>query len=74
MTPLVRNLFDQSSRAEEVEEFYTLLEGGSFRLESVVSRWQASEPDFWYDQPQAEWVLLLKGTASLTMNWITTCI
>jgi cupin 2 domain-containing protein len=32
-------------------------------LERIVSFGQASPPGFWYDQPQVEWVLLLKGAA-----------
>jgi cupin 2 domain-containing protein len=35
------------------------------RIERVVSLGQASPPGFWYDQPQAEWVLLLAGAARL---------
>jgi cupin 2 domain-containing protein len=68
MIPLVRNLFTEASGVDGAEEFHTLLEGGAFRLESIVSRGQSSEPDFWYDQPQAEWVLLMVGMASLTFE------
>lgn len=43
-----------------------LLRGaGGFRLERIVSRGQASPPDFWYDQDEHEWVLLLEGAAGL---------
>jgi cupin 2 domain-containing protein len=35
------------------------------RIEHIVSHGQASPPGFWYDQPQAEWVLLLQGAARL---------
>jgi cupin 2 domain-containing protein len=68
MIPIVRNLFADFSASEGPEEFYTLLRGGSFRLESIVSKGQCSDPNFWFDQQDAEWVLLLRGTASLTFE------
>jgi cupin 2 domain-containing protein len=63
----VENLFaaprDAGLRAEEV--FEELLCGGGFRLERIVSTGQTTPPGEWYDQPQAEWVLLLSGRALL---------
>ena len=47
------------------EEFFPILAGRAFRLESIVSRGQASPPDFWYDQEETEWVVLLAGEAVL---------
>jgi cupin 2 domain-containing protein len=38
------------------------------RVERIVSRGHASPPGFWYDQPQAEWVLLLQGEAELAFE------
>jgi len=35
------------------------------RIERIVSRGHASPPGFWYDQPQAEWVIVLAGAAAL---------
>ena len=35
------------------------------RIERIVSLGQASPPGFWYDQDEAEWVLLLAGAARL---------
>ena len=64
MTPggnLLRSLPD--ARAGEVIE--GLLAAPRVRIERIVSLGQASPPGFWYDQPQAEWVLLLAGAARL---------
>ncbi|CAM3066855.1 cupin domain-containing protein [Vibrio neptunius] len=47
------------------EVFEDLLSGRHFRLERIVSKGQCSEPDFWYDQDEHEWVLLLAGGARL---------
>jgi cupin 2 domain-containing protein len=43
----------------------TILAAPELRIERIVSLGQKSPPGFWYDQPQAEWVLLLKGAARL---------
>ena len=58
---LLRNLPD--ARPGEVTG--TLLAAPGIRIERIVSFGQASPPGFWYDQPEAEWVLLLAGAARL---------
>lgn len=35
------------------------------RIERIVSTGQSSSPGLWYDQPIAEWVLLVAGAARL---------
>lgn len=47
------------------EQFLQLLAQPGLRIERIVSTGQSSPPDFWYDQPEAEWVLLLQGEALL---------
>jgi cupin 2 domain-containing protein len=48
------------------EELFTVLaEAPGVRIERIVSRGQASPAGFWYDQPEHEWVALLKGAARL---------
>jgi cupin 2 domain-containing protein len=47
------------------ERFEELLALPGVRIERIVSYGQASPPDFWYDQPQGEWVLLVDGGAGL---------
>jgi cupin 2 domain-containing protein len=58
---LLRGLPD--AQASEVIE--TLLATPDVRIERIVSLGQASPRGFWYDQDQAEWVLLLTGAARL---------
>ena len=38
------------------------------RIERIVSHGQASPPGFWYDQAQAEWVIVLAGRAELAFE------
>ncbi|HKU99634.1 MAG TPA: cupin domain-containing protein [Vineibacter sp.] len=47
------------------ERFEDLLSLPGVRIERIVSLGQASPPDFWYDQSQGEWVLVLDGAALL---------
>ena len=58
---LLRDLAD--ARAGEITD--VLLAAPGLRIERIVSLGQASPPGFWYDQPEAEWVLLLAGAARL---------
>jgi cupin 2 domain-containing protein len=43
----------------------TILAAPALRIERIVSLGQQSPPGFWYDQEEAEWVLLLQGAARL---------
>ena len=60
------NLFAGLPRSTlENEQFLELLSRPGLRIERIVSTGQASPPDFWYDQPDGEWVLLVQGEAWL---------
>ena len=67
MIPRVTNLLPpaESPSGRAAEEEIPLLQTPSLRLEHLVSHGHASPPGFWYDQPDDEWVLLLRGTATL---------
>ena len=41
----------------------TLAKAEGVRIERIVSRGHSSPADFWYDQEQTEWVVLLSGSA-----------
>ena len=58
---LLRDLPDTG--AGEISD--TIHAAPGVRIERIVSLGQASPPGFWYDQQEAEWVLLLKGAARL---------
>ena len=47
------------------ELFTMLLDAADVRIERIVSHGHASAADFWYDQPQGEWVIVLRGAARL---------
>ena len=64
MIPKVSNLFPAPSGHGE-EEIVPLLQTPSLNLQHLVSKGQASPRGFWYDQMDPEWILLLRGTATL---------
>jgi len=47
------------------ELFQTLAESQHVSIERIVSHGHRSPRDFWYDQDQNEWVLLLQGAATV---------
>ena len=49
----------------DAEQIIALVANENLRIERIVSTGQASPPGFWYDQPWAEWVLVLAGSAGL---------
>jgi cupin 2 domain-containing protein len=59
------NVFGSIPRAAPEEQVATLLDAQNVRIERIVSFGQASPPGFWYDQPRAEWVVILSGSAGL---------
>jgi cupin 2 domain-containing protein len=58
---------DIPSRLPE-ELFTPLWQADGIRVERIVSRGHASPPDFWYDQDESEWVLVLQGSAVLQLE------
>ena len=59
------NLFQQIPPDLPEELVETLCASGQLRIERIVSRGQASPPDFWYDQDRHEFILLVSGRARL---------
>ena len=59
------NLFAELPTELPEELFTTLVAASDVRIERIVSQGHASPADFWYDQPQDEWVMVLKGAARL---------
>jgi cupin 2 domain-containing protein len=60
------NLFAGSSVASAEEEVFSeIFARPGLKIERIVSQGQASPPEFWYDQPWNEWVIVLKGSAKL---------
>ena len=61
-------LINPPTSKEKDERFDVLLSEPGVRIERIISTGQASPPGFWYDQEGAEWVMLLKGAATLQFD------
>jgi cupin 2 domain-containing protein len=62
-----RNLLTSLPSRLSAEASETLVAGHGLRLERIVSLGQVSPDGFWYDQQEAEWVMVLTGRARLTI-------
>ena len=65
MPPETANLFAALNSDHSAEVITTLLEHPSLRIERIVSVGQSSPEDFWYDQEDHEWVIVLKGKGAI---------
>ena len=61
----MRTLFDDIPPKLPEELVTVLAENQHVRIERIVSTSQSSPKDFWYDQDEHEWVIVLKGAATL---------
>lgn len=61
----VENIFAGAPVSPGQERFLTLFENAAVKIERIVSQSHKSPPGFWYDQPQDEWVIVLRGHAVL---------
>lgn len=57
------NLFAEIPDNLPDELTQTLLSASNLRIERIISKGHRSPDDFWYDQADDEWVLLLQGEA-----------
>jgi len=63
-----RSIFEQLPEELPKELVSVLAESNSVRIERIVSDGHASPEGFWYDQNQNEWVLLMSGSAVLSLE------
>ena len=59
------NLLENIPLNLQEEVFQNILSHKEIKIERIISKGHCSEPDFWYDQDENEWVLLIKGEAKL---------
>ena len=61
----MQNLFAELPDSMPDELIEVMAENKSVRIERIVSTGHRSPDDFWYDQNEHEWIVLLKGEARL---------
>jgi cupin 2 domain-containing protein len=64
----VHNIFTNLPQSIEAEVFESLIDQKKIRLERIISNGQATPEGEWYDQKQAEWVMLVSGSAGLKIE------
>jgi cupin 2 domain-containing protein len=64
----VFNLLSSLPRTVDEESIEELIVGRGVRIERIVSFGQASPDGYWYDQEEAEFVVVLSGNARLTIE------
>ena len=65
MSITVENIFAEVPKSSGQEQFLTLFESESVKIQRIVSKNYSSPADFWYDQADDEWVIVLRGDATL---------
>lgn len=61
----VTNIFADFPQQLPKEIVQTLISAADVRIERIVSHGHVSTAEFWYDQPQHEWVIVLNGAVRL---------
>lgn len=59
------NLFSNIPTNLPQEVFEELLSNDKLKIERIISRGHTTPKDYWYDQDQHEWILLVQGEALL---------
>ena len=61
----VINIFENIPAHIPEELFQEIIKTENLKVERIVSKGHSSPDNGWYDQEENEWVILLKGNASL---------
>ena len=62
------NLFADLPVGATAESFQVLYETSAVRIERIASFGHASPAGFWYDQDRPEWVVLMRGGATIAFD------
>jgi cupin 2 domain-containing protein len=65
MTVHIDNIFRNLPELSSSEHALSLFENPSVKIERIVSQSYSSPPGFWYDQDEDEWVIVVRGEATL---------
>ena len=68
--PDKHNLYDELPLRSDGELFTLLAENSNVRIERIVSMGHRSPEDYWYDQDENEWVVVLRGNARIRFEYL----
>ncbi|HEY9035654.1 MAG TPA: cupin domain-containing protein [Pseudomonadales bacterium] len=66
MTTGIGNVLESLPETLDEELFTEIIRGENVKIERIVSKGHASPASGWYDQDCHEWVVVLKGAATLS--------
>ena len=64
----VNNIFETIPHRLDRELVESLVENKDISIERIISKGHVSPASDWYDQPNNEWVIVLKGEAVITFQ------
>jgi len=67
-TPALNNIFSNTPTTSDKELFNIIAQNSNVRIERIVSFGQCSPEDFFYDQDEDEFVILLEGNATVSFE------
>jgi len=59
------NLLENISQTSKDEIFETIVSNDTVKIERIISYGQTTPKDYWYDQDQDEFVLVIEGNAKI---------
>ncbi len=59
------NIYEKINIDRKDEQFFEIFKNKTIKIEKIVSNGQASLENFWYEQKENEYILLLEGFAIL---------
>lgn len=62
------NIFDEIPIDKSEEKFFEIFKNEKIKIEKIVSNGQKSPENFWYEQEESEYILLLEGFAILEFD------
>lgn len=62
---LKSNILENLPSSIAAETLETIVQTDKLKIERIISKGHQSTDGFWYDQDQAEWVMLVKGQARI---------
>ncbi len=65
---MLANIFDNIPTNLKDEQILGLIKSDKIRIERIVSNGQISPKNFWYDQNENEFVMLIEGSATLEIK------
>ncbi len=61
----IKNIFNDIPSNLSKEILDEIISTDKIRIERIISKGQTSPENFWYDQEENEWVIVIKGKAKL---------